>query len=102
MYVQNHSNSTYSFNPQHRSGTFSPYSNEETPLDFHRALRSPVDFQPTTKDKPMDKTVSEWLNHPGYRSSRQANMHPKSPDPARLDELSKVNRTRLIHTRKKN
>jgi hypothetical protein len=61
-------------------------------LDYNRALRSPLDSNtPSPKDKYADKTVSDWVTYRGYRSSRQSNIHPRSPDPARLEELSKVN-----------
>jgi hypothetical protein len=60
-------------------------------MDYHRALRSPIDLNsPGGKDKYTDKTVSDWVAYQGHRSSRQSNIHPRSPDPARLDELSKV------------
>ncbi len=62
-------------------------------FDYHRTLRAPLDLNSTsvTKDKSTEKTLSDWVTYPGHRSNRQANIHPKSPDPARLEELSKVN-----------
>ncbi|CAF2491807.1 unnamed protein product [Rotaria sp. Silwood2] len=86
---QHYRSSSCSFNPEHRSGTFSPYSNDETVLDYHRTLRSPLDLHLTTKDKYIDKTSSDWITYTGHRSSRQSNIHPKIPDQARLEELSK-------------
>ncbi|CAF2086152.1 unnamed protein product [Rotaria magnacalcarata] len=86
---KNHGSSSCSFHPEYQSGTFSPYSNCESPLDYLQMLRSPSDLNLIAKDKPVDRTMSDWLHHPGPRSSRQSNIHPKSPDPARLDELSK-------------
>ena len=60
-------------------------------MDYHRALRSPLDLNSAgEKDKSNDKTVSDWVTYQGYRSSRQSNLHPRSLDPARLEELSKV------------
>ncbi|CAF1074162.1 unnamed protein product [Rotaria sp. Silwood1] len=86
---QNYRSSSCSFNPEYRSGTFSPYSNDETVLDYHRTLRSPLDLHLTTKDKHIDKIPLDWITYTGHRSSRQSNIHPKIPDPARLEELSK-------------
>ena len=71
-------------------------------MDYHRKLRSPLDLnspRTTTKDKYSEKTVSDWVTCPGYRSSRESNMHPKSPDPARVDELAKVNSSILLTTK---
>ncbi|CAF0826393.1 unnamed protein product [Rotaria sordida] len=86
---QHHRSSSCSFNPEYRSGTFSPYSNDETVLDYHRTLRSPLDLHLTTKDKHIDKISSDWITYTGHRSNRQSNIHPKMPDPARLEELAK-------------
>lgn len=60
-------------------------------LDYHHKLRSPLDFASSpSKEKHLGKNTPEWINHPGPRTSRQSNIHPKTPDPARLEELSKV------------
>jgi hypothetical protein len=40
--------------------------------------------------KDAERTLSDWVQYSGYRSSRQSNFHPRTPDPARLEELSKV------------
>ncbi|UJR38075.1 hypothetical protein I4U23_030756 [Adineta vaga] len=83
---QNHHSVSFSFNPDYPSLTYSPYSNEETVMDFHRNLRTPFDFDLI---KSKEKSLSNWIDTPGYRSSQRCNVHPKLPDSARLDELSK-------------
>ena len=54
-------------------------------------LRSPLDlYSIATKEKSVDKISTDWIVYSGHRTSRQSNVHPKSPDPARVEELSKV------------
>ncbi len=86
--LQHHRSASCSFNPEYPSHTYSPYSNEESVFDFHRKLRTPFDFNSTTT---KDTLSADWITYPGHRTSLQSNIHPKLPDPARLEELSKVN-----------
>ncbi|CAF0974604.1 unnamed protein product [Adineta ricciae] len=87
---ETHHSASCSFNPDYPSLTYSPYSNEETTMDFHHKLRLPFDFDLVkSKEALADKSIPNWIDTAGYRSSRQCNVHPKLPDFARLDELSK-------------
>ena len=71
-------------------------------MDFHHKLRLPFDFDLIkSKETLADKSIPNWIDTAGHRSSRQCNIHPKLPDFARLDELSKVNSSisqKRLHT----
>ncbi|CAF0762637.1 unnamed protein product [Didymodactylos carnosus] len=76
--TENYRSSSFSYNPDHRSGTFSPVLEQSNKDTFESLLRS---------DSKMSADVN-W-HYPGYKSSVDSNIHSRTPDPARLDELAK-------------
>ncbi|XP_075177362.1 uncharacterized protein CFAP92 isoform X1 [Anomaloglossus baeobatrachus] len=71
-------------------------------LDYQSATLSPVDVI-EEMEKRAAKSREEWMTpsgfiYPGFRSSIESNLHPKKPDDARSQELTKAWKENILHT----